>query len=78
MKILTIDLNLENIIEYLETALGRKPADIIVKNVNIVQPHVNEIEENKAIIIKRKRIVSIVNTKDVYKYVSSQTKVIEF
>uniref|UniRef100_A0A7C4HCC7 Adenine deaminase n=1 Tax=Staphylothermus marinus TaxID=2280 RepID=A0A7C4HCC7_STAMA len=78
MKILTIDLNLENIIEYLETALGRKPADIIVKNVNIVQPHVNEIEENKAIIIKRKRIVSIVDSKDVYKYVSSQTKVIEF
>lgn len=71
------DLVLDNMIEYIETALGKRPANIIIRNVNIVHPHLGEIEENKSIIIRKKRIVNIVDSRDIAKYVSNQTRVID-
>lgn len=60
-----------------DTARGRRPADLITTNINLVDVNRGEILENVAILIRGKRVAGIVKPSDVSRFRGYNTSVID-
>ncbi len=69
--------NIEERSRLVQAASGRLPADIVITNVNIVLPHMEEILENHSIIVKDRRIAGIVEDESISKHISRETLIID-
>ena len=64
-------------ISLIETIRGRRKADLVITNVNIVLTPTREILEDATIIVKGRRIAGIGYYKDVQRYIGRETLVID-
>ncbi|MEM4101727.1 MAG: adenine deaminase [Desulfurococcaceae archaeon] len=63
--------------ELILASRGAIPADMVLTNVNIVVPTTEEVLENYSVVIKGKRIARIGRIKDISRYISSRTRVVD-
>ncbi|MGC9181586.1 adenine deaminase [Thermogladius sp.] len=61
----------------IKTARGLLPADIVVVNANVVSVTTGEVLENRAVLVKGRRIAGIVNSNGVSRYIGPDTLVID-
>lgn len=61
----------------IETALGHRPADLIISNGNLVEVNRGEILEDIAILILGKRIAGIIKSNDVPRFKGTKTILID-
>ncbi len=69
--------SLEERIDLIETINGKRPADIVIVNANIVSVSTGEVLEDMDIVITGKRIAGIGKYSDPYKYVGNNTLIID-
>ncbi len=62
--------------ELIDTIMGRKPADIVIVNANILSVTTGEVLENYSIVVKGRRIAGIGRYNDLHKYIGKKTLVI--
>ncbi len=65
--------NIEERARLIDTIRGRRKADLVVSNVNIVSTPTGEILEDKAIIVSGRRIAGIVDSRNAERYIGEQT-----
>ncbi|MCD6301844.1 MAG: adenine deaminase, partial [Staphylothermus sp.] len=69
--------NVEERINLINTIMGRKPADIVISNVNIVLTTTGEILEDASIVISGKRIAGMGKINKLHRFVGRETIVID-
>lgn len=63
--------------ELILSSMGAIPAEAVITNVNIVVPTTKEIMENSCIVIRKGRITRVGKIRDISRYVSSKTLVLD-
>jgi len=69
--------DVEERINLINTIMGRKPADIVISNVNIVLTTTGEILEDANIVISGKRIAGMGKINELHRFVGRETIVID-
>lgn len=62
--------------ELIDTVMGRKPADMIIVNANVLSVSTSEILENYSIIVKGKRIAGVGKFNELHKFIGKNTLII--